>query len=359
MLDLFGSIRLGAWMLPSRILLAPINTGYCRSGAPTDGLLNFHKLRSGPGIGVSMVGNVSVVQDGRSNPQTLVLDGESVVRRFAALSRTISENGSLPGIQLAYCPVGLEAGRRWLTDDPAAERDRLRRLVASLPKETLNAALRSFVTATGLAHSAGFRVVQIHAAHGYLLSLLLSPVTNKRSDEFRIVGPWLSAFLERLHAVGGGNALSLRLSLFSGLATDISEETSYMLDLARQLTDGGVHLLDYSAGFYTVNKWLIYPREDTGQLPYLGFAARIAREVKAVVGCAGNVTDLRTVPALLPNMVLSAGRALIADPGFVEKSRIGAFDDILRCQRVGHCHYFSRGRVKLECGVNPQLARLA
>jgi 2,4-dienoyl-CoA reductase-like NADH-dependent reductase (Old Yellow Enzyme family) len=358
LLDLFAPLRLRTRIAPSRIFFAPINTGYCRDGAPSTALLGFHKARSGPAVGINFVGNVSVTGDGKTNDQTLVLNNRSKLSRYAALRRAAAEGGSLAGIQLAYSPPDLQPPRRWATTSRVAERDRLADLVRSMPTSSIEAALSAFVNTTELASSAGFDVIQLHAAHGYFLSLLLNPLTNRRSDSFRPMGSWLRPFLTRVRTACRDAVLSIRLSIFSGLVTDVAEESACTLSMARELAAAGTDILDLSAGFYTVNKGLIYPPLSTGTLPHLQSATHIAQNVPSLVSSAGNVTDLRSVPPLLPNMAVSIGRALIADSNFAEKSKAGLFDQIVSCERTGHCHYFTRGRMQLECGVNSNLARI-
>jgi 2,4-dienoyl-CoA reductase-like NADH-dependent reductase (Old Yellow Enzyme family) len=237
------------------------------------------------------------------------------------------------------------------------EEHRLRSLVSSLPVSLLSCALRSYVNSAVLASEAGFKVIQIHAAHGYLLSLMLNPLTNCRSDEFRLDGPWLTTFFENLLNAAKHRIISVRLSIFSGLRDESGAERECTLQISKHLASLGVQILDYSVGFYTVNKRLIYPSAEEGALPSYSFVRALANEVKAVLSCVGNVHDLRELPPLGENMAVSVGRALIADPQFASKSRAGLFTEITRCQFIGHCHYFSRGRRTIECGVNPHIAR--
>src|SRR5260370_40583468 len=93
--------------IPSRVLLAPINTGFARNHRPSLDLLAFHRERSGPAVGIGFVGNVAIAETTALNAQTAVLRSDWDLKRFAVIARAISKRGSLAGIQLASVPVGL------------------------------------------------------------------------------------------------------------------------------------------------------------------------------------------------------------------------------------------------------------
>lgn len=144
-LDVFTPIRIGPHVAPSRIFLAPINTGYGVMGRPSPSLIKFHLDRSNPSIGVSMVGNVAVMSSGATNGGTLLLDSGEAMEAIKPLSRLISERGSLPGIQLAYSPPGLAASRNWVAKDLRTERHRLTALLTATTDGELSRIADAFV----------------------------------------------------------------------------------------------------------------------------------------------------------------------------------------------------------------------
>lgn len=277
------------------------------------------------------------------------------VPRYAALAHCISTQGSLAGIQLGVSPPGIVPVSNWVTRDRTKELQRLGSLVLDFREEYLDQVLKSLSDSVILAARANFDVIQIHAAHGYLLSLLLNPLTNRRVGRFRLNGPWLRSFVEGVVGAAFPRLVSIRLSLFSGLREIYSEEVGSISEIAQVLASSGVHILDFSNGFYTVDRRLIYPGIEKGVLPYFEITRSIATKVPCIVSTVGNILDLREVPSLRENMVVSVGRAVIADPEFAKKARSGNFDEVIDCIRCNHCHYFSRKRLELECGVNPEL----
>ena len=187
---------------------------------------------------------------------------------------------------------------------------------------------------------------------------MTNPLVNGRAGEYGCDGPWFVRFIEAALNRARGRVLSLRLSLFSGISPEPGPEISFTSHLSRQAAALGVGLLDYSAGFYTVDKRLIYPGSEKGVLPYLSLVRAVVEGLNSAVSVAGNVLDIRQLPELPENMAISIGRAMIADPSFAAKSSSGRHADIQLCTRRGRCHYFSRGVAGLQCGMNPSLGRI-
>jgi 2,4-dienoyl-CoA reductase-like NADH-dependent reductase (Old Yellow Enzyme family) len=355
--SLFTPVRVANRTLPSRVLLAPINTGFARNGRPTYRLLLFHSLRAGPEIGISTLGNVAVSAEVRTNSNTAVLQSAADVSRFAVIARRIQASGSLAGIQLAYSPPGLRPEYAWVVQDRTAERKRLTSIVDSYSDDAIQRTLGSYARSAILAAKARFDVVQIHAAHGYLLSLLLSPLVNRRTGYFSFNGPWLPGFALSILEVTRDCLTSFRLSLFSGLVETPFEELAAVREISRTLANAGIHILDYSAGFYTVDKRLIYPGIERGVAPLYNYVQTLSADVKAPLSFAGNITDLRMISGIPTQFLISVGRSFIADAEFAKKSLSNRFDTISRCDRTGHCHYFSRRKGMIECPVNEGLSR--
>jgi 2,4-dienoyl-CoA reductase-like NADH-dependent reductase (Old Yellow Enzyme family) len=131
------------------------------------------------------------------------------------------------------------------------------------------------------------------------------------------------------------------------------EELAQADAIAELAAKSGVDILDLSAGVYTVDRRRIYPGSIGLPMPYLPSGLQFAlRHQHFVVTVSGNLTDTRGVADIPGNVLLGVARALIADPDFANKSSRGDHDAIHRCARTNRCHYFSRRRPSLECGVN-------
>lgn len=348
-------LQYGEWTLPGRLVLAPINTGFAKSGHPISALRNFHSARSGPPLAICYVGNVATSAGGATNVGTLIIGHQHSQQGFAEIAATIAERGSLPGIQIAQSPK-LDARKNWRVYDVTSETRRLSEIITSLRQDDLRRAFNQFVQSARVAVRLGFKVVQIHAAHGYLLSLLLSEQFNPRSDDYRPYGPRLSELVARLREVTATVLLAFRFNIQSGLGFE--NGLAEGLDLAAFFSKEGVDILDLSAGIYTLDRRLIYPGSPGGSMPYLSAGLKIAAaHTHQIITASGNLTDTRQLQRVPRNVLIGVARALIADPDFASKSARDDQNSIVECARRGRCHYFSRGRTHIECGVNGQLGR--
>jgi 2,4-dienoyl-CoA reductase-like NADH-dependent reductase (Old Yellow Enzyme family) len=315
--------------------------------------MRFHTGRAGHQIGLSFVGNVAILESARANPGTAVLRADRDATRFAAVCRGIRRAGSAAGVQLAVSPTDLHPARGWRAPNLSTEVERLSNIVQQMSAPELASTLERFVDVAEVAATIGFDVIQIHAAHGYLLSLLLDSTINRRTDHFGLNTNWIEAFVRDLRAVIGKAHLSFRINAFSGI-TERRDESVDAIALAQRLSAAGVDILDFSAGHYTVDRRAIYPAE-RGVYPMYRVAAAVAATVSGPVIFSGGVTDLRVLPKLASNMLVGIGRGLIADPSMAEKTRQQAYNTINWCQRTNRCHYFSRGESGISCGVNEDI----
>lgn len=337
-------------MIPTRVFLAPINTGFSNYGIPDERLVEFHRQRSGKAIGMSTLGNVAVKHVAASNNSNCVLDNSSAVPHFAKIAEVIKGNGSLAGIQIAHVTPGLAPVKGWRARDHEIEKRRLAGIVSDLPAAYLSDALAAFVESARLAESAGFDMVQIHAAHGYLLSLLLREEINSRNDDFRFNGPWMERLITDAKRVINSALLSVRLSLGSQLAT-LAQEADVMSQIALRMTEFGVDIIDFSAGLYSLDRTLIYPKNIATS--YFDHGVMASKKLEVPVVVSGRVNELGGITGLdSENLVIGLGRALIADPFVAQKIRDDDHDNIVHCELKGQCHYFTLGEKHIRCGVN-------
>lgn len=347
--------------IPSRCFLAPINTGYAERGNPTTRLINFHRTRSGEGIGISFVGTTAISRDTVTNENSLVLDNHSDLNSFKNLSDSIRKNGSLPGMQLGCRLTKMVSKRTWTSRSVEKKLENIRRELSSYSKSNFIKVSENFYRSIALAVKTEYEVVQLHAAHGYFLSLLLSPILNKRKDEYGFPNlKLIFDVVEKAKQSFPNIILSVRMNCIYGLE-DKKKELERTAEIVTRLFEVGVDIIDFSAGIYDINKYLIYPSVSDGHACYLNFALQVQRRMrnnKSIISFAGNVWDLNKVDKNLEkNMAVSIGRSLIADSQFVLKYFENRIDEIIPCKRekICPCHYFSNGRPYIECSENKNL----
>lgn len=329
MAHLFEPLRLRGVTLPNRIGVSPMCEYSCVNGFANDWHLVHLGSRAVGGAGLVFTEAAAVSPEGRIAPEDLGVWTEAHFEPLTRIASFITQQGAVPGIQLAHAgrkgstfrpwsgngavlpaqggwvPVGPDGTRfaeNYPTPAPLSDAD-----IARVRDDFVNAAKRSV--------AAGFRVIEVHAAHGYLLHEFLSPLSNSRTDRYggvfenrtRFVRETVSAVRA---AIPDSCPLFVRIS-----ATDWTEGGWTVEDsvtLARALKDLAVDVIDCSSGGNVATAPI--PVGPGYQLP---FAARIRGEAAIATAAVGMITEAVQADQIVRNgdadMVLLA-RELLRDP---------------------------------------------
>ncbi|HEY8021885.1 MAG TPA: NADH:flavin oxidoreductase/NADH oxidase [Thermoanaerobaculia bacterium] len=326
---LFEPLALRSLQLAHRILVSPMCQYSCVDGFATDWHLVHLGSRAVGGAALVFTEATAVSAEGRISPQDLGIYDDRHVEGLARIVRFVKAQGAAAGIQLAHAgrkgstAPPWEGGRAvapadggWEPRGPTgaafAEGYPLPRALAAAE---LPAVVASFRAAAARARAAGFDVVEIHAAHGYLIQEFLSPLVNKRTDEYG--GSFDHRVRLCLEVVAAVRAeWPERLPVFIRIScTDWKEggwDLEQSVELARRLRDHGVDLVDCSSGGAVPDaKIAVGPGY---QVP---FAARIRREAGIATGAVGMITSAAQADAIVrggeADCVLLA-RELLRDP---------------------------------------------
>jgi 2,4-dienoyl-CoA reductase-like NADH-dependent reductase (Old Yellow Enzyme family) len=326
---LFSELRLREAVFANRIVVSPM----CQYSS-VDGLANdwhFAHLAAFAVGGAALVFTeaAAVTAEGRISPDDLGVWSEQHFEPLARITRFLDGQGAVAGIQLAHAGRKGSTYRPWSGQGAVPESSGGWRPVGpsavpfsadypmprELDAEGIDAVRQAFVTAARRAYAAGFRVVEIHAAHGYLFHEFLSPLSNRRTDAYggsfdnrtRLLRDCVSAVRA---ALPESCPLFVRIS-----ATDWTEggwDIDQSVELARRLKSLGVDVIDCSSGG-NVEKAAI-PVGPGYQLP---FAQRIRREAAIMTAAVGMITGPAQADQIIRNgeadIVLLA-RELLRDP---------------------------------------------
>ena len=316
--------------LPNRIAVSPM----CQYSA-TDGLANdWHLVHLGSravgGAGLVITEATAVTEDGRITPEDLGLWKDEQIEGLQRITRFINAQGAVAGIQLAHAGRKASTWRPWLgkhgsvpqseggwtpVGPSAIAFDPQHTVPLQLSEAQIQDVIQAFVDAARRSLLAGFKVVEVHAAHGYLLHQFLSPLSNQRTDQY-----------------GGSfeNRIRLTLQVTEAIreiwpdelpvlvrvsATDWVEDgwnPDETVELARRLKALGVDLIDVSSGGTAASAEIpVGPGYQTR------FAERVRKESGIATGTVGMITEpaqaehiLRTGQA---DIILLA-RELLRDP---------------------------------------------
>ena len=196
---LFTPLRLRSVAIPNRVGVSPMCQYSAERGLANDWHLVHLGARAVGGAGLVMTEAAAVSPEGRISPQDLGLWNDEQAAPLARIAAFVSAQGSVPAIQLAHAGRKASTKRPWEGGGPATEGDGGWTPVVApsavpfddgwqvpqeLDEDGMARIVAAFVAATRRAAAAGFRVAEIHAAHGYLLHQFLSPIANRRADGY-------------------------------------------------------------------------------------------------------------------------------------------------------------------------------
>jgi 2,4-dienoyl-CoA reductase-like NADH-dependent reductase (Old Yellow Enzyme family) len=315
--DLLSPLTVRGITLCNRVVMSPMCQYVAAEGLASDWHLVHLGSRAVGGVALVMVEATAVTPDGRISPGDMGIWGEQHVAPLARIARFVHSQGAVAGIQLAHagrkasCEPPWKGGARlttpeaggWTVVGPSAipfnEGDPP---PVPLDEAGLDGIVAAFEAAAQRALAAGFGVIEIHAAHGYLLHEFLSPLSNRRTDRYggslenRMRLPLRVA--ERLRQrVPEDRPLFVRIS-----ATDWADggwDVEQSVVLARHLNELGVDLIDVSSGALVPKA-----RIPVGKGYQVPFARKIRHEAGIMTGAVGLITEARQA-----NEIVTSGDA--------------------------------------------------
>jgi len=324
---LFAPLGLRGLRLKNRLAMSPMCQYSATSeGQVTDWHLLHYPTRALGGVGLVLVEATAVLPEGRISPFDLGIWSEDHVAGLSELARRVREAGAVLGIQLAHAGRKAGTARPWEGGGPLGWRvvgpspipfAEGYPVPEALTEEGMERVLEAFVEGAKRALRAGFQVVELHMAHGYLLSSFLSPLSNRREDRYGGSRENRMRFpLEVAKAVRAVIPPELPL-LVRVSATDWAEGGWALEDtlaFAQALKALGVDLLDVSSG--GVVPGVRVPAAPGFQVP---FADAVRKRVGLATGAVGLITTPEQAETILQagsaDLVL-LGRVLLRDPYF-------------------------------------------
>jgi 2,4-dienoyl-CoA reductase-like NADH-dependent reductase (Old Yellow Enzyme family) len=334
-MHLFDTPTFGDVTLRNRTVVSPMCEYSAADGVPNDWHFVHLGSRAVGGAGLVFTEATAVSPEGRISPGDTGLWSDAQREAWSRIAGFVEAHGAAPGIQLAH------AGRKGSTHVPwrggkalSAEEGAWTPVAPSaipfdvdypmpraLDAEGIAKVVADFRAAAERAREAGFRVIELHAAHGYLLHEFLSPLSNRRDDAYggslpnraRIVREVVAAVREVWPAP---KPLFVRVS-----ATDWAPggwDIDECVELARMLAHDGVDVIDCSSG-----GTVPHPRIPIAPGYQVPFAARIRREAGIATAAVGLITDAKQAEAILArgdaDLIVMA-REMLRDPYFPRRA---------------------------------------
>ena len=327
---LFSPYDLAGRTVRNRLWVAPMCQYSASEGVPNDWHhVHLAQFASG-GAGVVIAEATAVVPEGRISPEDTGLWNDAQQQAWAPIAAAIRTRGALPGIQLAHAgrkastwspfsghrgSVPTDAGG-WTTVAPSAVAFEGFAEPVALDTAGIDRIVEAFGAAAVRAVAAGFDVLEVHAAHGYLLHQFLSPLSNLRDDEYggslHNRARLLLRIVETVRAAAPQAALVVRFS-----ASDWADggwDAAQTAAVAQWAAERGAVLFDISSGGLVAHQ-----RITTGPGYQVPLAAEVRRSSGLPVSAVGEITSGAQAEAVLQSGdadVILAGREWLRDPHF-------------------------------------------
>ena len=329
MSHLFSEFRLRDVMFANRIGVSPMCQYSCDDGLANDWHFAHLAARAVGGAGLVFTEAAAVTPEGRISPQDLGVWDEKHFEPLQRIARFIRAQGAVPGIQLAHAGRKASVYRPWSGQGSVPESEGGWRPVGpsglsfgkgyaapeELSVDRILALQRAFVAAANRAYAAGFRMIEIHAAHGYLFHQFLSPISNRRSDAYGGSFDNRGRFLLDCVAAVRSDLpehcpLLVRISATDWI--DGGWDIEQSIELSQRLKSLGVDVIDCSSGGNVESAKI--PIGSGYQVP---FAERIRREARMATAAVGMILSAAQADQIIRNgeadIVLLA-RELLRDP---------------------------------------------
>jgi 2,4-dienoyl-CoA reductase-like NADH-dependent reductase (Old Yellow Enzyme family)/thioredoxin reductase len=368
---LFSSSSINGVRLKNRIVMAPMVTNLnSLDGFITERSKEYYARRAKGGVGLIQVGSAVVVYpEGGGGRNNIAIDEDKFIpglTDFVESVKKASPNVKI-SVQLAHVGPHARQGIRDAVSFGASaipSGDFVTRIPLELSVEEIEKIVRAFAGAAGRAKQAGFDMIGLHFAHGYLISNFISPKTNRRKDEyggslenrFRFGKEILQQCRESV-----GKAFPIIVRINTDDCTEGGQTIEGAKIIARLCEENGANAIDVSCG----GSLGTFPLGDPTSAAPRGVLLRHAMAIREVLTIPVIVGRRIMTPEYAEQILqetnielINMGRPLIADPDLPKKAAEGRVEDIVPCIACCQgCYDYLRSQKPITCLANPMVGR--
>jgi 2,4-dienoyl-CoA reductase-like NADH-dependent reductase (Old Yellow Enzyme family)/thioredoxin reductase len=333
-------------------------------GSINKATIEHYRRRAAGGPAMVIMEACAVSPEGIVSPHQPVIYDDRYIEGLSKIAAAIKEEGAVPAVQIHH--GGRQTSAKVIHRKPLAPSPlpcpAIRGDVEPLTVDGIRNLVKKFGDAAARAYQAGFELIEIHGAHGYLVNQFLSNFSNIREDEYggnvvgrtRFAGEIVEEIRERL-----GSELPISFKISAEEYVDGGLTTKESIEILKILIDAGIDLVQVSAGNDVTPEWISQPMfMEKGCL--VESACQIKKALDIPVMAVGRINDPQIADDIIRQDkadLVCIGRGLLADPEMPLKARNGRLDEIRTCIACNTCmqSIFKKGRI--ECLVNPMLGR--
>lgn len=365
--NMFKPIQIGTVTVPNRFVVPPMGNNFANpDGSMSDRSAAYYEARAKGGFGLITLESTVVYKEAKGGPRKPCLFDDAVIPSFKAVADRCHAYGAKVSIQLQH--AGPE-GNSKLTGYPLKAASAIapsagREIPEAMPTEEVYKLIECYGDAARRAQQAGIDMVEVHCAHGYLVSTFISARTNKRTDEFggcfenRMRLPRL--IIENIRKKTGGNMpilcrINARDEGDGGVDVhDAAAIAAYLEQVC------GVDAIHVTRSIHIHDEFMWAPNITHG-----GFNAELGTEIKRAVSVPVILVGRFTEPQYAELLVkegradlIAFGRQSIADPELPNKARNGQLEKLTPCIAclLGCVPNMLQGR-PITCAMNPCVGR--
>lgn len=365
MKHLFSTFSLKGCELKNRIVMPSLASFLIESdGSIPQKAIEHYRLRAAGGPAMVIMEACAIAPEGIVSPHQARIYDDRFVEGLSKIAKSMKAEGAVPAIQLHH--GGRQTSAKVIKGIPVAPSPlpcpSIRGEVKPLTVNEIQALVKKFGDAADRALEAGFELIEIHGAHGYLINQFLSRFSNIRQDLYGGDIPGRSRFAREVvrevrKRVGDEFPISFKISAMEFVKDGLDVAES--VEILKLLVKEGVDIIQVSAGNDATPEWICQPMF-MEKACLTDFAWAIKKELPVPIMAVGRINE----PLLAEDIIKAGkadlvcmGRGLLADPAMPKKAREGRLDDIRTCIACNTCmeSIFRKGRV--ECLVNPTLGR--
>ena len=364
--NLFSPITIKGKIMKNRLAVSPMVTNYCNEdGTCTEMFSAYHETKAKGGFGMIITEDFAVRPRGKGFKHLPGLWNDEQIPGFKEFTKRIHKHDTVLIAQIYH--AGRQSSKMVLGEAPQAPSAIPCPFSPDMPEELSIEEIKKIITEFGdcalRAEKAGFDGIEVHGAHGYLISQFMSSYTNKRTDEY-----------------GGSlqNRIRFAVEVVKDIRSKVSNEfiVGYRISADEYVTGGrnigdtmtivpyleeaGIDYIHVSAGVYRSFDDII-PSQYRGHSWNTNAAVEVKKITKLPVISVGRINDPRlaeTIIASGKSDIVAMGRQSLTDPETPNKAKEGRFDEIRSCIACHHgCVKNLLNNVPIQCILNPTLGR--
>ncbi|MDP2753186.1 MAG: NADH:flavin oxidoreductase [Nitrospirota bacterium] len=331
MATLFEETTINGMTLRNRMVRSATWEGMCeQDGRPTERLINCYKDLAKGGIGLIITGYAFVRLDGKNNPGQMGIHTDNFADDYKKMTKAVHEAGGKIAVQLVHGggQSNAEIAGRQSFAPSAVKVSQFPEMPVELTRDEISKIITAFGEAARRAKSWGVDAIQLHGAHGFLINQFLSPLTNRRTDEYGGSIENRSRFLLEVYrnvreTVGADYPVLIKLNASDHVDGGLEIDDSVYA--AKKLAEAGINTIEVSAGTSASGEKSPVRRK-INKSEKEAYNLKLARRIKEAVSCllmvVGGFRSYRVAEKAIRDYCMdyiSMARPLIREPGLANR----------------------------------------